>query len=153
MMGKLTLFFEVVRLLVLNTRRPPFRLRLLRVTLLTRGCTRRRLTAIVGVLDLLSGFNKLDKRLGDLPAVDLLEVLQGTFVVRKDLFSVANFKAHHVTSRGRRHISGLGKLFFKDVLGGAAASDPTGVWPAVFFGVPVAIAHRSTLERGRTCFT
>ena len=74
-MGKqLTLFLEVVRLLVLDTSRPPFRLGLLRVTLLTRRGTRWRLATVVGVLDLLSGFNKLDKSLGDLTAVDLLKV-------------------------------------------------------------------------------
>lgn len=137
----------MVRFLVLNTSRPPFRLGLLGVTLLTRGRTGRRLAAVVRVLNLLSGFNEPDERLGNLAAVNLLKVLQGTLIVRKDPSSVGNFKADHVTSRGGRHLDGLGELFFEKIVGGATASNSTGVWPSILFRVTVAITQGRALER------
>ena len=137
----------MVRFLVLNINRPPFRLGLLGVTLLTRGRTRRRLATVVRMLDLLSRFNELDECLGNLAAVNLLEVLQGALIVRKDFFSIGNFKTNHITRRRGRHLDGLGKLFFEKVVGGAAASDSTRVWPSILFRVAVTIAHGRTLER------
>ena len=136
----------MIRFLVLNINRPPFRLGLLGVTFLTRGRTRRRLATVVRMLDLLSRFNELDECLGNLAAVNLLEVLQGALIVRKDFFSIGNFKTNHITRRRGRHLDGLGKLFFEKVVGGAAASDSTGVWPSILFRVAISIAHCRALE-------
>lgn len=142
----------MVRLLVLNTSRPPVRLGLLRVTLLTRRGTSRRLATVVGVLNLLAGLNELDKGFGDLATVDLLEVLQGAFVVGKDLLCVSNFETNHVGG-GRGHLfNGFGKVVSVQLMGSATAADSTGLAPAMrFLGVGITIAERGSTEGRGAC--
>ena len=142
----------MIRLLVLNTSGPPIRLSLLRVTLLTRGSTRRWFASIVRVLDLFAGLDEFDEGLGNLATVDLLEVLQGALVVRQDLVGIANLNTHHVCSKRRGLCSRLLEGFIEQVVRRTAASNSTGVWPAThLIGMRVAIGERSTLERRGTC--
>lgn len=142
----------MIRLLVLDTNRPPIRLGLLGVTLLTRGSTSRRLASVIGVLNLLAGLNKLDKGLGNLATVDLLEVLQGALIVGKDLLGVSNLKTNHVGGGGGHLFNGLGEVVFMQVVGSAATADSTGLSQAMhFLGVGVAIAKRGTAEGRGTC--
>ena len=143
----------MIRLLVLNTSGPPIRLSLLRVTFPTRGSTHRRLASIVRMLDLFPGLNELDEGLGNLTTVDLLEVLQGGLVVCQDLFSIANLDTHHVCSKRWSLCSRLLAGFIKQIVRCTAASNSTGLRPAIqLIGTRVAIAQGSTLERRGACF-
>lgn len=137
---------------MLDTSRPPLGLGLLRVTLLTRGRTSRRLASIVRVLDLLAGLDKLDKSFGNLAAVDLLEVLQSALVVGKDLFRVSDLQTNHVRSGGRHFFSGFGEAISMQVMGSAVTADTTSLGPTMrFIGVGVAIAERGSSEGGGAC--
>lgn len=137
---------------MLNTSRPPVRLGLLRVTLLTRRGTSRRLASVVGVLDLLARLNELDKGFGDLATVDLLEVLQRALVVGKDLLGVSNLKTNHVGGGGGHLFNGFGEVVSVQVVGSAATADSTGLSQAMhFLGVGVAITERGSAEGRGAC--
>jgi len=142
----------VIRFLVLDTSRPPIRLGLLGVTLLTRGGTSRRLATVVGVLNLLAGFNELNKCFGDLATVDLLEVLQGAFVVGEDFFGVSDLKTNHVGS-GRSHLlNRFREVIPVQVVGSTATADSTRLGPAMrFLGMGIAIAERGSAEGRGAC--
>lgn len=99
----LTLFTKVVRLLVDDISGPPLWLGLFRVSLLTRSNYSTGL-ATVRMVCLLARLNKLDESLGDLAAVQLLEVLESILVVLKNFLSVSNFNAEGV---GGRRLRGL----------------------------------------------
>lgn len=103
----LTVFLEVVGLLVDYTGRPPLGLGLLWIAFLARRGASPGSTPVVRVLHLFPGFDELDERFGDLPAVKLLKVLQGVLVVFKNLFGIANLQPCHVGGRAG------GKLFHR----------------------------------------
>lgn len=79
--GQLTVFLQVIRLLVLNSSGPPLRFGLFWVAFLARWCACSRSATVVRVLHLLARFNEFDECLCNETTVYLLEVLKGRFVV------------------------------------------------------------------------
>ena len=111
----LTLFPEVVGLLVDHSRWPPLRLGLLRVSLLTRGSSSSGLASIVRMLHLLPRFNEFNKSFGNLAAIKLLEMLQGILVVLEDFLSVPDLNAYHACG-GRYFLNRLREMWLKSML-------------------------------------
>lgn len=137
---------------MLDTSRPPVRLGFLRVTLLTWGGTSRGLASVIGMLNLLARLNKLDKGFGDLATVDLLEVLQGTLIVGKDLLGVSNLETNHVGGGGGHLFNGLGEVVSMQVVRSAATADSTGLNQAMhLIGLGIAITERGAAEGRGAC--
>lgn len=77
----LTVFLQVIGLLVLNPSGPPLRLRLFWVPLLARRSACSRPATVVRVLNLLAWLDEFDERLGNETTVYLLKVFKGRFIV------------------------------------------------------------------------
>lgn len=92
---ELTLFAQVVGLLVHNTRGPPFRLGLLGVASSTGSRSWRRLATVVRVSNLFARLNELDKGFRNHATVKLLEVLEGTFIVVLHFSRVSDAERDH----------------------------------------------------------
>lgn len=75
----LTVFFEMVRLFMYNTLRPPTRLSEFWIDALRYS--RDHLAPVIGEMDLFPGLNQFDVRLRDSTAVELLEVLKCLIIV------------------------------------------------------------------------
>lgn len=86
----------MVGFLVHNTRGPPLGLGLFGVASSARSGACWSLATVVRVFDLFAGLDELDEGLGNYAAVELLEVLEGTLVVRKDFGGVTDTQRHHV---------------------------------------------------------
>jgi len=95
-----TLFTQVIRFLVHDTRGPPVGLGLFGIASGTRGGSWRGLASVVRVSDLLTRLDELDKGLGNHAAVELLEVFQGAFVIASNLLGVSHTEGDHIVGCG-----------------------------------------------------
>ena len=111
---------------------PPLGLGLFGVAGIARGGSWGWLATIVRVLNLLTRLDKLDKCLGDYAAVNLLEVLQGVFIVIHNLLCFSNSERDHF-NRAIREVFAVGIMFIQGLFGSRgggcfalAAPYPTG---------------------------
>lgn len=111
-----------------NTWGPPLGLGLLRVASGTGGGASWGLATVVRVSDLFAGLDELDEGLGDHAAVELLEVLQSTFVVAQNLSGISDTQGNH----------------FVGAIRGAVITVRPGLCQTIFRGWSIAAAANTT---------